>query len=222
MSCDDIREQLVETARARELSSDLRKIVFSHAAGCADCGRRLEDEQRLTYALGELALSAERAPARLEQGILRQLRVVPIRRFQRSRFVWSGAAVAAAGAAAFFLMSDRAPAPPDRTAAVLHSPAPALSVRETIPTRLAETNVRHRVSEAKPAPSADDADSFTPLPYAPELGLDEQAEVVRVEMPREALRSMGVPVDNENSDERIQADVLIGPDGTARSIRVAN
>ena len=44
MTCEQIREQLVETARGRELSSDLRAIVFSHAAGCiglcAEAGRR--------------------------------------------------------------------------------------------------------------------------------------------------------------------------------------
>ena len=222
MSCDHIQEQLIETARARELSSDLRKIVFSHAAGCVDCGRRLENEQRLTYSLGELALCADGAPLRLEQAVLRQLRVFPIQRFRPSKVFWSGAAVAAAGAAAFFLLTERAPAPSAQTPVIAHATNPAAPIHESNPLRLTKARTRNGVSKPTPFAVADESESFTPLPYAPELEPEEQAEVVRVEIPREALRSMGVPVDNENAEDRIQADVLIGPDGTARSIRVAN
>jgi hypothetical protein len=194
MSCEEIREQLVETARARELSSDLRKIVFDHATECAACDRHLDNEQRLTHALSELAISVEGAPVRMEQAILRQMKVVPMRRAVSSRWIWSG--VAAAAAATVLMVSTHLPAP--------------------------NTNTANAPKVASSGLVSEDSSGFTQLPYAPELGPEEQAEMVRVQMPREALTSMGIPMDGQNSDEQIQADVLVGMDGTARAIRVAN
>ena len=200
MSCDEIREQLVETARARELSSDLRKIVFEHAAECGPCGHHLDNEQRLTHALGELAMSGEGAPARMEQMIRRRMKVVPLRPAKAAKWAWPSVAAAAA-AAVIFIMSPQVHVPGTQR---LVKPAAA---------NVAEVNAQWQ---------AEDSDGFTPLPYAAELGPEEQAEMVRVQMPRGALVAMGVPVNEADSDEQIQADVLVGMDGTARAIRAAN
>lgn len=43
--------------------------------------------------------------------------------------------------------------------------------------------------------------------------------VVRVELPRSALVSFGLPMNMERVDERIKADVVLGNDGLARAIR---
>jgi hypothetical protein len=43
--------------------------------------------------------------------------------------------------------------------------------------------------------------------------------MVRVELPRSALVSFGLPMNVERADERIKADVLVGDDGVARAIR---
>jgi hypothetical protein len=47
----------------------------------------------------------------------------------------------------------------------------------------------------------------------------EEGLVVRVELPRSALVSFGLPMNMERADERIKADVLLGNDGLARAIR---
>ncbi len=46
--------------------------------------------------------------------------------------------------------------------------------------------------------------------------------IIRVEMPRSALFAMGVNVPLENGAETITADLLVGPDGVTRAIRMPN
>ena len=42
---------------------------------------------------------------------------------------------------------------------------------------------------------------------------------MRVELPRSALMSFGLPMNMERAGERIKADVVVGEDGLARAIR---
>ncbi|MCA1614700.1 MAG: hypothetical protein LC795_11275 [Acidobacteria bacterium] len=63
------------------------------------------------------------------------------------------------------------------------------------------------------------ATEFIPLmqgvPYPPA----EEAHLVRVELPRSALASFGLPVGADSAGGRVKADVLLGEDGIARAIR---
>ena len=47
----------------------------------------------------------------------------------------------------------------------------------------------------------------------------DSGSLVRVELPRSALESFGLPMNMERAGERIKADVLVGSDGPARAIR---
>lgn len=47
----------------------------------------------------------------------------------------------------------------------------------------------------------------------------EGVHLMRVELPRSALASFGIPVNAEQAGGRVKADVLLGEDGTARAIR---
>jgi len=47
----------------------------------------------------------------------------------------------------------------------------------------------------------------------------EGGHLMRVELPRSALTSFGIPVNAERAGGRVKADVLLGEDGTARAIR---
>lgn len=60
---------------------------------------------------------------------------------------------------------------------------------------------------------------FMPLTYGAALNPNEGGQLVRVELPRSALASLGLPVNVERSEERVKADVLLGHDGLARAIR---
>jgi hypothetical protein len=63
------------------------------------------------------------------------------------------------------------------------------------------------------------ATEFLPLVNGPDLAPSDGGHVVRVELPRSALVSLGLPMNVERADERIKADVLFGNDGLARAVR---
>jgi hypothetical protein len=45
--------------------------------------------------------------------------------------------------------------------------------------------------------------------------------VVRVQLPVSSLQLMGVPLDEERADTSVQAEFLLGQDGLARGVRLA-
>ncbi|MEW6126381.1 MAG: hypothetical protein AB1757_04895 [Acidobacteriota bacterium] len=51
------------------------------------------------------------------------------------------------------------------------------------------------------------------------LPMNEGGQLVRVELPSSALASFGLPVNYENANQRVKADVVLGNDGIARAIR---
>lgn len=66
---------------------------------------------------------------------------------------------------------------------------------------------------------AEIATDFLPLTPNGNPAPMNSGQVVRVRMPRAALASFGLPVNMERVGERIQADVLLAEDGSARAIR---
>ena len=77
-------------------------------------------------------------------------------------------------------------------------------------------------SPARPAGSdtaGEIATDFIPLMRGDGMAFMESGQIVRVELPRTALASFGLPVNMERADESIKADVVVGNDGLARAIR---
>jgi hypothetical protein len=73
-------------------------------------------------------------------------------------------------------------------------------------------------------PTASDTQSevatqFMPLGYAGPINLQDGAQLVRIEMSRSAMLSLGLPVNMDRYSESVKADVLLGADGFARAIR---
>jgi hypothetical protein len=60
---------------------------------------------------------------------------------------------------------------------------------------------------------------FIPLMQGAAFTQTEAARLVRVEIPRAALASFGIPLNGERAGGRVKADLLLGEDGTARAIR---
>lgn len=60
---------------------------------------------------------------------------------------------------------------------------------------------------------------FLPLTHGSSLAQMDDGQIVRVELPRSALQSFGLPMNAERVGERVKADVLLGYDGVARAIR---
>jgi hypothetical protein len=80
--------------------------------------------------------------------------------------------------------------------------------------------VRPEAKQAAPERSAQAGYGFVPLFYGGDPQLLEAGQVWRVEMPRSALQSVGMPVVEESRSGRIQVDILLGEDGIARGIRL--
>jgi hypothetical protein len=69
------------------------------------------------------------------------------------------------------------------------------------------------------ASDAEIATDFIPLLNRETLAQMDGGQVMRVELPRSALMSFGLPMDMERAAERVKADVVVGNDGLARAIR---
>ena len=63
------------------------------------------------------------------------------------------------------------------------------------------------------------ATDFLPITYGWIAGLADGGRMVRVELPRSAMASFGLPVNMDRANERVKADVLVGVDGLAHAIR---
>ena len=103
------------------------------------------------------------------------------------------------------------------------------TVRRTNPHRRARSftrdgNTSRQVLATATTAIANEANSevatqFMALGYAGPINLQDGGQLVRVELPRTAMLSMGLPVNMDRYGERVKADVLLGADGFARAIR---
>jgi hypothetical protein len=78
---------------------------------------------------------------------------------------------------------------------------------------------RNRNNEVANHVNREIATDFMPLGYLNAATLQDGGQIVRVELPRSALVSFGLPVNMDRYHERVKADVLLGVDGLAHAIR---
>jgi hypothetical protein len=112
--------------------------------------------------------------------------------------------------------------PPSATLAATFSPADELraatsSIADSAgPAREADASA----SATTAAADAPDTRAFYPLRPEPDASLVDSGQVVRVQLRGDVLRAAGLSP-APGSGERIEAEVLVGPDGIARGIRLA-
>lgn len=119
--------------------------------------------------------------------------------------------------------------PPAGVKAVVASQPESEAVRDRAPRPAYAPRVRavpagygSNRAAPRPAPAANTqevATEFIPLMQAGPYTQPEEGHLVRVELPRSALASFGLPVNAEAPGGRVKADVLMGQDGIARAIR---
>jgi hypothetical protein len=156
----------------------------------------MNENHELLEGLRALAAEGPReAPAHIEDRLRVQFRQRNRRRTLLTTWVPAFGFAAAAGIALLVWKQTEKP-----------KPAPVLAV----------------VAQAVAPAAEDETDaSFYPLPEAEALPAVENAMVVRVQLPVSSLRLMGVPVSEERADASVQADLLLGQDGLARAVRLA-
>ncbi len=193
-----------------------------HAETCQACGARFAEAQSLASALAAVAEDSEQfePPAYMESALVSAFRehhqnIERARNRQRQARLrwmeWSSLAAAAAVLLAFGIWNFSRPhpgipagktAPPPVSLAAIPPAAPAA-------TQSATDEIAQDLSS-----------DFVPVPYAEALAPGDPGMVVRVQLQRSALESLGYPVDEARADDVVQADLLVGEDGWPRAVRL--
>jgi hypothetical protein len=208
--CAALAPSLVELARGRLLEAGEELAAREHLATCPACRARLEAERELSQALrwAAGADAGEAAPARVEAALREafarqrwetERRAVGARARPRPRDLALMTAAAAAAGLLLALAAALGPATrptPARIRSVTRQPPPVVRVAER-----------------------GDTLQLAPL-YAAPLTDVESGQVIRVGLPRSALRSMGWPLPEVPGAGLVPAEVLVGEDGLARAVRL--
>ena len=199
------------------------------------------DEETLTSslkALGEEMASLNAPPEielRLREAFRAQQVVAPIRRRRASYWLAAVAAMILIVIGVIALRSRPEPAKPF-TAQEKQQPqineqrnveAPKIQEAEPAPEphkQIAQNQVRpakRRVPNREVANhvNREIATDFMSLGYVNPTTFQDGGQIVRIELPRSALVSFGLPVNMERYHEKVKADVLLGSDGLAHAIR---
>ena len=231
MNCSQFEGMVVGIAREEPLDRAAREDAFAHAQGCARCAHRLAGEKVLSAALkaaaAESAVEAG-APPEVEKLLLASLRERHVQ-VKRHRLAWMARAAAGAAAAIVVLASFwwfRQPEPPR---AVVEKTAPAVQPVKVIapvyhevqkppaPRHVAQRKAMRPRETAVTPEIREMVTDFMPVFYDP--APIEHGRLVRVRLPRVALVSFGLPMNEQLADESVKADVLVGEDGLARAVR---
>jgi hypothetical protein len=150
------------------------------------------------------------------------------RRAHRSRWpLWTALTAAAAAVAAIAIVKLDRPVEPLPPLRLVHAgPAPQWEQRQVQPSPVPPSKPALRQARRRPSspvPVSDPAETevasdFFALQPGPLVDVGEVVPMVRVRLPRYEMRRFGLPAGPEPW-RTIQADVLLGQDGTARAIR---
>ena len=91
--------------------------------------------------------------------------------------------------------------------------------RKVQPRSVAQTRSTRKGTEVVANHAREVATDFMPLGFVNSASLQEGGHIVRVELPRSALVSFGLPVNMDRVNEKVKADVWFGVDGLAHAIR---
>jgi hypothetical protein len=222
MNCAEFAEVVHELAREE---ADAGKKTLSvaaavsgqfHAQTCESCAARLAEAQSLALAMQATAEDAARieAPAPLETSLMASFREhhrsLERARFRerRARLRWAEWVAVAAAAVVLLAIGT------------WNFSRPYSHGVNTRPVVAANKNAGVSAQPAaEPQETAAQDSDFVPLPYGESFSADDSGVVVRVSMTRDALESLGYPVD-EGGEDVVQADLIVGEDGWPRAVRL--
>lgn len=210
--------------------------VIKHASSCRSCSVRLQEEQLLSWSLGEIAGHLQNISPSLavEQAVMKAFDRERYAR-QRDSRKWPRYATAAIAAALLlmatisFALLRRRPAeaaPDSRSPNNLSAAVATLDIERTAPPFKAVAKRQRKPGPATraiprgvPASEAvqEIATDFIRVNYA--ASIEPGAQMVRVQLPRSAMTQFGLPVNMDRADRPVKADVIMGIDGIAQAIR---
>ena len=212
MSCAEFEEILHDMDRPGTTGLAMRERALVHAESCGRCGLRMIESEGLDFALHTISVREEgtQASPSVETQLLRQFRrqhAAP--RLRMARWQLAVAGVAAMALLALGLMRVRIELSPKQPLAKTDESTNATGAYSIVnDPQLAELT------------DAEEGTAFVSLPYADNPALLEGGAVLRVNLPRSTLISMGLPVASSGASDPIPAEVVVSEDGTPQAIRL--
>jgi cytochrome c-type biogenesis protein CcmH/NrfF len=207
MNCEEFEIIGMDAERDPSLSAEQREAAAAHQLDCPRCASLQES---WASALGELrefaaATGNETAPNRVEMRLRWEFRS----RHQAKKTRSIAGIVSWALASAALLIG-----------AVSWHDWRTRESRNAPPVSVQSSSGGGQDADTDAATLLASNDSgFTQLPGAL-MSEGEETSVVRVSMPRSALSSLGLPVNEESASEWIQVDLLVTDDGDPQAIRL--
>ena len=208
-----------EEARAEQRMLSAAEAVSArfHAETCETCAARLNEARAVAGGLRMAAEDSANAEARpyVEMAVLDAFREHQRTRARResSRSRWP------LGWMEWVAMSAAA-------AVLLAAGGWKFTHRHAATVNPADLTATASNANAGAEPATDSQDSaaqdsdFVPLPYGEDFSADDPGVVVRVSMTRDALESLGYPVNEMRGQDMVQADLVVGEDGWPRAVRL--
>jgi len=219
MDCAQFEEIVHDIERPGTEGFALREGALAHAESCADCARLMTEVESLDTGLRAMAVAVAgwQAPGSVESALIAEFRrqkLASARWSVRRQIAALATAAAAFLALGFSLHHYLAGKNSSGTPIAIQVKAPISTTTGQIAAGQDAGNVI----------DADDSEyaSFVPLPYADDPSALDDGTVVRVEMPRAALASFGLPVAAMESDGPVRADLIVSADGTPQAIRLVS
>ena len=228
MNCQEFWNMMPELAGAAAMREET--LADRHLEGCPACAMLMTRQRALTSGLRALSgdMRHLEAPSGVEGRLQAAFRIQSLQHrlpqdafpvvhaecpvWQRRVPVLTWAAAAAVIAVALFLVHDRQP----------EATRPPAS--RGIELAMLELPGEYEASDTDTSDTGGFVPfGFIPLPSAarisPSEDVNEAVNMVRVEVPRSSMIALGFQVSAERALEPIQAEVMLGADGTARAVR---
>ncbi len=231
MDCSQFQKIVHDLERPGTEGFALRESALAHAESCSHCAPLMTGAESLDAALRALAASngEQQASPRVGTALIeefRRQRAASSRRRVQRQIAALGAAAAILLALGFSLYRRTTAGPgvaPVTNVTEKISAPPVASptvVPEASPVAVPAESLQQNQVVASQSDESAYATNFVPLPYADDPSALEDGAVVRVEMPRAALASFGLPVAAMESDGTVRADLVVSADGTPQAIRL--
>jgi hypothetical protein len=249
MNCKDFESMIHELVSQRLADKTRQLEAFEHAGHCLWCALRLDEETKLREKLQAFAgtLQSQRAPARVEEELLQAFRErtsrsnAPLLKIAGKR-IWRGLSWGLAVAATVVIAWTVIFLWPRFHPSSSKVPARVANHRPPVPSEVSPANVApgqvgpHAALNGAATPQVAHAGSLERAALdesASELTTDfislgtcddsqcmEEATLVRVTLPAEALLAFGLGAGNDYAPEgSVQADVALGSNGVPFAIR---
>lgn len=237
MDCETFKETLDQMNRPGALESAESDRALAHAESCSQCAEQLMHVEWLEFSLAKFAEQSAKlqAPSRVEAALQQEFRRQKAARSRRQiawRLAAFGTAAALFLALGILLRHRQIPsrplgpniAPEVAVQAPQIRPAPPATdtrVDATSEIRTISRTLRHHAAPRQQAETEEEA-SFFRLPYTVDSVSLDGGTIVRVEMPRAALASYGLPVTDFGGNDRVPVDLILSTDGTPEAIRLVS